>query len=206
MIFTDGQIIGAKLDRNGLRPLRYTLTSDGLLIVASEVGITDLSGKEIVERQRLGPGEMLIADPASGTFFRPNEVGGLVRAEKRQPTTSVIPARHRPAPTTLDTNRLMAAFGWTEDQFRMLFQPLVEHGQEPLWSMGDDAPPAFLSSLPRPCSGYQPAHRSLAREPRNVARCLPWQEYEVALSAPGCRANGCDHGFAFAGSFRRHYL
>ena len=48
----------------------------------------------------------------------------------------------------------MAAFGWTEDQFRMLFQPLVEHGQEPLWSMGDDAPPAFLSSLPRPLWDY----------------------------------------------------
>ena len=54
----------------------------------------------------------------------------------------------------IDGNRLMAAFGWTEDQFRMLFYPLVEHGQEPLWSMGDDAPPAFLSSLPRPLWDY----------------------------------------------------
>jgi glutamate synthase (ferredoxin) len=152
LIFTDGEVVGAKLDRNGLRPLRYTLTADGLLIVGSEVGITDLSDKQVVERQRLGPGEMLIADPASGTFFRPNEVGGLVRQEEHQPTTSarLIPAEHKAAHSDIDSYRLMAALGWTEDQYRMLFQPLVESGQEPLWSMGDDAPPAFLSSLPRP--------------------------------------------------------
>ena len=155
LIFTDGQVVGAKLDRNGLRPLRYTLTSDGLLIVGSEVGITNLCDKQVVERQRLGPGEMLIADPASGTFFRPNEAARLVPADdSRQRTITVIPAEHEAAPTTLDANRLMAAFGWTEDQFRMLFQPLVEHGQEPLWSMGDDAPPAFVSSLPRPLWDY----------------------------------------------------
>src|ERR1700692_2343489 len=65
LIFTDGQVVGAKLDRNGLRPLRYTLTSDGLLIVGSEVGITDLSNKQVVERQRLGPGEMLIDVPVA---------------------------------------------------------------------------------------------------------------------------------------------
>src|SRR5271155_1505401 len=137
LIFGDGQVVGAKLDRNGLRPLRYTLTSDGLLIVGSEVGITDLSDKQVVERQRLGPGEMLIADPASGMFFRPNEVGGLVRPDERQPTASakLIPAEHKAAHSDLDSTRLMAALGWTEDHYRMLFQPLVESGQEPLWSM-----------------------------------------------------------------------
>ena len=154
LIFTDGQFIGAKLDRNGLRPLRYTLTSDGLLIVGSEVGITDLSDKKVVERQRLGPGEMLIADPTNGTFFRPGEVCSLVRAISSQLVTTVIPPEHQAEPILIDGNRLMAAFGWTEDQFRMLFYPLVEHGQEPLWSMGDDAPPAFLSSLPRPLWDY----------------------------------------------------
>jgi glutamate synthase (ferredoxin) len=155
LIFSDGQVVGAKLDRNGLRPLRYTLTSDGLLIVGSEVGIADLSDKQVIERQRLGPGEMLIADPASGTFFRPNEVARLVHAEDSpQSTATTFPAKNNAAPTTLDANRLMAAFGWTEDQFRMLFQPLVEQGAEPLWSMGDDAPPALLSSLPRPLWDY----------------------------------------------------
>ncbi len=146
--------MGAKLDRNGLRPLRYTLTSDGLLIVGSEVGITDLSDKQVIERQRLGPGEMLVADPASGTFFRPSEVARLVSVENSRNAATVIPAENKVAPTIPDANRLMAAFGWTEDQFRMLFRPLVEQSQEPLWSMGDDAPPAFLSSLPRPLWDY----------------------------------------------------
>jgi glutamate synthase (ferredoxin) len=154
LIFTDGRVVGAKLDRNGLRPLRYTLTADGLLIVGSEVGIADLSDKQVVERQRLGPGEMLIADPASGTIFRPNDVARLVSVNDDRPSATVIPPKHQAEPTILDANRLMAAFGWTEDQFRMLFHPLVEHGQEALWSMGDDAPPAFLSSLPRPLWDY----------------------------------------------------
>jgi len=150
LIFTDGEVIGAKLDRNGLRPLRYTLTADGLLIVGSEVGITDLSDKQVVERQRLGPGEMLVADAASGTFFRPNEVARLLHAEQKRPVAKVIHAQDKAYVSDLDSTRLMAAYGWTEDQYRMLFQPLVERGQEPLWSMGDDAPPAFLSGLPRP--------------------------------------------------------
>src|SRR5580658_3020918 len=154
LLFTDGQVVGAKLDRNGLRPLRYTLTSDGLLIVGSEVGIADLCDKQVIERQRLGPGEMLVADPASGTFFRPSEVARLVSVENTRAGATVIPAENKAGPTVPDADRLMAAFGWTEDQFRMLFQPLVEHGQEPLWSMGDDAPPAFLSNLPRPLWDY----------------------------------------------------
>jgi glutamate synthase (ferredoxin) len=155
LIFTDGQMVGAKLDRNGLRPLRYTLTSDGLLIVGSEVGITDLSDRQVVERQRLGPGEMLIADPASGTFFRPDEIARLLRSKDDDRIAArVIPAQHTATPISIDANRLMAAYGWTEDQFRMLFQPLAENGQEALWSMGDDAPPAFLSNLPRPLWDY----------------------------------------------------
>ena len=127
LIFTDGQVVGAKLDRNGLRPLRYTLTSDGLLVVGSEVGITDLSDKQVVERQRLGPGEMLIADPTSGTFFRPNEADRLVSAVKSPRTTKVIRAVNKATPPASDANRLMAAFGWTEDQFRMLFLTRAPH-------------------------------------------------------------------------------
>src|SRR5437870_6313670 len=79
LIFSDGLTVGAKLDRNGLRPMRYTLTSDGLLVVGSEVGITDLHDKHVVERQRLGPGDMLLADPANGVFFRPSEISGLLQ-------------------------------------------------------------------------------------------------------------------------------
>src|ERR1700736_99972 len=74
LVFSDGQFVGAKLDRNGLRPLRYTLTHDGLLMAGSEVGIIDLDESRIAERQRLGPGEMILANPATGTVFRYREI------------------------------------------------------------------------------------------------------------------------------------
>lgn len=157
LLFSDGHTVGAKLDRNGLRPLRYTLTSDGLLVVGSEVGITDLHDKHVVERQRLGPGEMLLANPAAGVFFRPSEIAGLLQ---RSPTPALLsnalmgPTEQTRSAPELDSKRLMSALGWTEDQFRMLFQPLVDEGQEALWSMGDDAPPASLSTLRRPLWDY----------------------------------------------------
>jgi len=154
LIFSDGQVVGAKLDRNGLRPLRYTLTADGLLIIASEVGIVDLHGREVIERQRLGPGQLLIADPARGVVFRPNQIGNLIARDYATTKTILIPPEHGVTSSTLPHNRLMAASGWTEDQFRLLFQPLIEAGQDALWSMGDDAPPAFLSHLPRPLWDY----------------------------------------------------
>src|SRR5207245_7304259 len=69
LVFSDGQFVGAKLDRNGLRPLRYTLTHDGLLIAGSETGLLDLDETRIAERQRLGPGGMVLASPVRGVFF-----------------------------------------------------------------------------------------------------------------------------------------
>ncbi|HET7208751.1 MAG TPA: glutamate synthase large subunit, partial [Terriglobales bacterium] len=154
LIFTDGEMVGAKLDRNGLRPLRYTVTADGLLVVASEAGVLDLHGKHVVERQRLGPGELLLAHPAKGVLFRPNEVSGAIARNTRRITTTFVPPTDATLASTREWNRLMAGSGWSEDQFRILFRPLVERGKEPLLSMGDDAPPAFLSHLPRPLWDY----------------------------------------------------
>lgn len=151
LIFTDGVRVGAKLDRNGLRPLRYTRTSDGLVIVGSEAGIADLSDREIVERRRLGPGEMLIADPGNGIFCGPREV--LSGLGSRQFRYLPKPVRIDPANQVSGSGagkQKLAALGWSEDQYRLLFRPLVETGQESVWSMGDDAAPAFLSSLARP--------------------------------------------------------
>src|SRR2546423_2418629 len=156
LIFTDGFTVGAKLDRNGLRPLRYALTSDGLLMVGSEVGIADLHGKQVVERQRLGPGEILLVNSVSGDFLRPHE---SLQLSKSRPVSSPVAMEVAPTTTaflqpTPGANKVMAALGWSEDQFRLLFQPLVEHGQEAVWSMGDDTPPASLSSMRRPLWDY----------------------------------------------------
>jgi len=156
LIFTDGQVVGAKLDRNGLRPLRYILTSDGLLVAGSEAGIADPQGKQVVERQRLGPGEMLIANPTTGELLRPNDFLSMRKwiCQTARPSPMLIPASEQPEPASEEPRKIMAALGWTEDQFRLLFRPLVEDGQEAVWSMGDDAAPASLSNLRRPLWDY----------------------------------------------------
>ena len=157
LIFSDGQFVGAKLDRNGLRPLRYTLTHDGLLIAGSETGLIDLDESRIAERQRLGPGEMILANPATGIFLRWREI--LKRLAIHQARNAVPPARHlafsdfTPSSITDEPKRIAAAAGWTDDQFKTLFSALT-HGKEADWSMGDDSPPAFLSTLPRTLWDY----------------------------------------------------
>ena len=156
LVFSDGQWVGAKLDRNGLRPLRYTLTHDGLLVAGSETGLVDLEESRIAERQRLGPGEMILAHPSSGEFLRWRDV---LKGMATRQAQNVLPqrrlaevSRSRPAPIQ-DAKRVAGAAGWTEDQFKILFSALLS-GKEADWSMGDDAPPAFLSLLPRSLWDY----------------------------------------------------
>ena len=156
LVFTDGKLVGAKLDRNGLRPLRYTVTSDGLVICGSEAGLMDCEGKQIAERQRLGPGEILLVDAAAGEIFREKAIAGLLRPspERMQPQQlRPVPAYEGQA-TTAESRKIAASLGWTEDQFKLLFHPLGLEGKEAVWSMGDDATPAFLSSMRRPIWDY----------------------------------------------------
>src|SRR5207302_10507042 len=156
LVFSDGQFVGAKLDRNGLRPLRYTLTHDGLLIAGSETGLVDLDESRIAERQRLGPGEMILANPTTGVFLRWRDIlKRLAIQQARNAIPQRMLAASVTAPTTLvnEPKRVAAAAGWTEDQFKILFSALTR-GKEPDWSMGDDAPPAFLSALPRTLWDY----------------------------------------------------
>jgi len=157
LVFSDGQFVGAKLDRNGLRPLRYTLTHDGLLIAGSETGLVDLEESRIAERQRLGPGEMILANPVTGAVFRWREI--LKRLATQQSRNTLPQVRQLAAAASVSAapieqhKRVAAAAGWTEDQFKILFSALP-HGKEADWSMGDDAPPAFLSALPRSLWDY----------------------------------------------------
>ena len=158
LVFSDGNFVGAKLDRNGLRPLRYTLTHDGLLIAGSETGLVDLPESRIAERQRLGPGEMILANPVTGAVYRWREI--LKRLATQQSRNSLPQVRQlaekaapAAAPDIEQPKRIAAAAGWTEDQFKILFSALP-HGKEADWSMGDDAPPAFLSTLPRTLWDY----------------------------------------------------
>jgi glutamate synthase domain-containing protein 2/glutamate synthase domain-containing protein 1/glutamate synthase domain-containing protein 3 len=156
LVFSDGQWVGAKLDRNGLRPLRYTLTHDGLLIAGSETGLVDLEESRIAERQRLGPGEMILANPVSGQFLRWRDIlkrMAIQQAHKAVPQRQLTEVFGSPTPAISDAKRVAGAAGWTEDQFKILFSALLR-GKEADWSMGDDAPPAFLSALPRTLWDY----------------------------------------------------
>jgi glutamate synthase (ferredoxin) len=158
LVFSDGNTLGAKLDCNGLRPLRYVLCSDGLLVVGSEVGIANLEGKKILKRQRLGPGEMLTVNLCTGKFVCRWEPATLPMNARFAPSTRQAlhlgPSETPFSGTTPEPNKVMASLGWSDDQFRLLFLPLVEQGQEAVWSMGDDAPPATLSNFRRPLWDY----------------------------------------------------
>src|SRR5215831_18899670 len=157
LVFSDGRWVGAKLDRNGLRPLRYTLTHDGLLVAGSETGLVDLDESRIAERQRLGPGEMIIAKPESGLLLRWRDILKRLGGHQSKLTPPTVRRLDTSVASTFQPidspRRTAASCGWTEDQFKILFSALV-HGKEADWSMGDDAPPAFLSSLPRTLWDY----------------------------------------------------
>ena len=137
--------------------MRYTLTHDGLLVVGSETGLVDFEESRIAERSRLGPGEMIIAKPDCGTFLRWRDI--LKKLASHQ--SKLTPPRVRRLDTSVaaaitpveSPKRVAASCGWTEDQFKILFSALI-HGKEADWSMGDDAPPAFLSVLPRTLWDY----------------------------------------------------
>jgi glutamate synthase (ferredoxin) len=157
MIFSDGRIVGAKLDRNGLRPLRYSVTSDGLVIMGSEAGLVDVDSVKVIERQRLGPGEMLLVDTVAKRILRESDLSEHLNVPARgsKPVRCTrLGGNAVAASVTSEPRRIAAALGWSEDQFRLLFQSLALDAKEAIWSMGDDAPPAFLSAMRRPLWDY----------------------------------------------------
>ena len=190
MVFSDGLSVGVKLDRNGLRPMRYLVTHDGLVIGGSETGLVDLEESRIAERHRLGPGEMILASPQSGTFLRWRELLKGVTSQihrKGHPVPSMLRlATDVPRTPVLEPRRVAGASGWTEDQYRILFRPMLS-GKEADWSMGDDAPPAFLSSLPRPLWDYcKQRFAQVTNPPIDPLREAHVMSLEVSLGKSHC--------------------
>jgi glutamate synthase (NADPH/NADH) large chain len=157
--FTDGTVIGAVLDRNGLRPGRYWVTSDGLVILASEVGVLDIEPARVVRRGRLQPGRIFLADTAAGRIVEDEEVKAELAAQ--QPYADWLhagllhlddlPGRGRaaaPLPAAGLTAR-QRTFGYTEEELRVILAPMGRTGAEPIGSMGTDTPVAVLSDRPR---------------------------------------------------------
>ncbi|MFQ5851177.1 MAG: glutamate synthase large subunit [Candidatus Binatia bacterium] len=158
--FSDGVIVGAVLDRNGLRPARYKITKDGTMIVASEVGVLEIPDPQVVEKGRLGPGQMIAVDTARGKLLRNNEVkreiagqraygqwlsDNLVRVDSlglnwEEPRTTMEPA---------ELVRHQKVFGYAEEELEVIISPMITQAKEPVGSMGDDTPLSILSKKPR---------------------------------------------------------
>jgi glutamate synthase domain-containing protein 2/glutamate synthase domain-containing protein 1/glutamate synthase domain-containing protein 3 len=163
MVFTDGRLVGGTLDRNGLRPARYVITTDGLVVLASEVGVIEFPPDRIRQKGRLQPGKMFLVDTVEGRIIVDNEIKSKIARQKpyrRWLETNRIELRglfNAPAAVPADSEtiaRRMRAFGYTSEDLRMILAPMALNGQEPVGSMGTDTPLAVLSNQPKPLFNY----------------------------------------------------
>jgi glutamate synthase (NADPH/NADH) large chain/glutamate synthase (ferredoxin) len=163
LVFSDGSIVGATLDRNGLRPARYKITYDGLIVLGSEVGAFEVNDSSVVEKGRLGPGEMIAVDTARGILLKDIEIKNEIAAQKpysewvknvyRLPSVTKVfvegNGQPQPQHQGADLVRQQVCFGYSSEELTLLFKPMMEGGKEPVGSMGDDTPLAVLSKLPK---------------------------------------------------------
>ncbi|WP_432573259.1 glutamate synthase large subunit [Kineococcus sp. SYSU DK005] len=156
LTFTDGTLIGCVLDRNGLRPSRYWVTDDGLVVLASEVGVLDLDPASVVTRGRVAPGKMFLVDTARGRIVDDEEIKAeLAAAEpyaewlKNVVHLGDLPPREHVVHTHASVARRQQTFGYTEEELRLILAPMARAAAEPIGSMGSDTPLAVLSERPR---------------------------------------------------------
>lgn len=166
--FTDGTCIGTALDRNGLRPARFLVTEDGIVAMASETGVLDFPPETIVRKGRVEPGSMIIADLTQGRIIENDEIKRTIAA--RQPYAEYVKSHvirlehiteaapeHALQPDLSDKETLLEqqqAFGYSDEDVRVILQPMAQNGEEPVGSMGTDTPLAVLSEKPQLLSNY----------------------------------------------------
>ncbi|WP_448588362.1 glutamate synthase large subunit [Thermocrinis sp.] len=155
--FTNGDVIGAHLDRNGLRPSRYILTEDGILVLGSEVGMVDLGERKVKEKGRLGPGDTLLVDPKEGKIEKTDEI--LQRLAKQKPygewlerylvrLRDMVKEESFEVKESEDLLRKQIAFGYTQEEIKNVLAYMAKEGKELTFSMGDDTPIPPLSEKP----------------------------------------------------------
>ncbi|MDX3327590.1 glutamate synthase large subunit [Streptomyces sp. ME02-6979-3A] len=155
--FTDGVQVGAVLDRNGLRPGRYWVTDDGLVVLSSEVGVLDIDPAKVVRKGRLQPGRMFLVDTAEHRIIEDDEIKASLAAENPyqewletgEIELEDLPEREHIVHTHASVTRRQQTFGYTEEELRVLLAPMARTAGEPLGSMGTDSPIAALSERPR---------------------------------------------------------
>ena len=160
--FTDGVLCGASVDRNGLRPSRYKVRRDGLVVSGSEVGLVDLDPREVVECGKVGPGEVLVVDTRRGEVIRNQDAKREVAGRRPyarwvaryMATLAPDPARVPPVHTGETLTRTQRSFGYGFEDLRLVLEPMGSTGADPVWSMGDDTPIPPLSAVPQSLYAY----------------------------------------------------
>src|ERR1035437_5334609 len=161
--FTDGIVIRGQLDRNGLRPARYWITKDGLVIMASEVGVLDIPPENILVKERLHPGRMFLVDTAEGRIVEDAEIKHRIATEhpygewlrRNMISLEDLPEPpHVPEPDHSTVLHRQQAFGYTHEDLRILLAPMATNREEPVGSMGTDTSLAVLSNRPRMLYDY----------------------------------------------------
>lgn len=165
LAFSDGIVAAATLDRNGLRPARYKITRDGLVVMGSEVGIVEIDDADVVEKGRLGPGQMIAVDTRAGKLLTNFEIKTQYASarpyaqwvrEEMVHLDSLAPHRSSAAPLAVpvDLTSRQKAFGYTSEDMNLVIKPMAVDSKEAVWSMGDDTPLAVLGRKPRLLYGY----------------------------------------------------
>jgi len=164
LVFSDGNIVAATLDRNGLRPARYKITSTGLIALSSEAGALELDDALVVEKGRLGPGQMIAVDTVRGILMRDLDIKNEIAAQKpysqwvrnitKLPSLSGNVQNDR-SPLDRDTLvRVQLCYGYSTEELATIVKPMMHGAKEPIASMGDDAPLAILSKIPKLLPSY----------------------------------------------------
>jgi glutamate synthase (NADPH/NADH) large chain len=160
LAFTDGRQVGAILDRNGLRPCRFALDDQGLVVAGSEAGLVDMDPARIIHSGRLGPGQMIVADLDFNRFFENDEILRIYDTKRHyqdliQIDTPLVAAEDGLPPLNpSELNRLQHRFGFTREDVRMILAPMATEGKDAVWSMGDDTALAPLARAPRPLYAF----------------------------------------------------
>ena len=159
VVFSDGRLLGTALDRNGLRPCRYVVTGNGLIIAGSEVGLADVDPESIVRSGRLGPGEMILIDLENRKLLdgKPLDryLDGLMTYAALIDDIPLEPSRDNVSLLSADElTELQRGFGYTREDLKMVLGPMALEAKDATWSMGDDTPIAPLARSPRPVYGF----------------------------------------------------
>jgi glutamate synthase (NADPH/NADH) large chain len=212
LVFTDGSLVGATLDRNGLRPGRFLITDDGLVVLASEIGVLEIEPSRIVRKGRLRPGRMFLVDTEAGRLIEDDEIKSELSGSKPwqewlddgRINLKDLPEREHIIHTPASVTRRQRTFGYTDEEVRILIRPMAENGAEPLGAMGSDTPIAVLSQRPRLLFDYftqqfaqvtNPPLDSIREEvvtsmkgglgpERNLLDATPEHAYQIALDFP----------------------